>query len=305
MNPPGAAVGPSRPATKTPNVCNLRPPEMRNIRPALTVQNARFREGEVARQRRAGPVCGAAGEGIGAERGLQRLRTGLRGRRSVFRRTILALAGVVARRGVPRAALQLPSRDHTCRSTRGRSRKPGLEMLLHESVECRALGAATTVDARRVGAVRGMAWREEGRHPCLAMWRCDSAATQCNYLTQRKRLRAPVKVPPWRVASASLCPELNSTWCPTSDWIEFGRPPSRQRTRLRRCLDQISARTYHCSACLLTGNFLILCLVAAKIALVSAGMIPGTPYSPTPAGCSPELMIVVSMCGASRKPRSW
>ena len=33
---PSGAVGPRRPATENPKACNLRPPEMRNIRPALT-----------------------------------------------------------------------------------------------------------------------------------------------------------------------------------------------------------------------------------------------------------------------------
>ncbi len=47
--------------------------------------------------------------------------------------------------------------------------QPGLEMLLHHSVEHCALGAATAVDERRAGAVRVTDWREAGRHPCLAM----------------------------------------------------------------------------------------------------------------------------------------
>jgi hypothetical protein len=48
-------------------------------------------------------------------------------------------------------------------------RQPGLEVLLHQSVEHRALGVATAVDERGAGAVRGTDWREAGRHPCLAM----------------------------------------------------------------------------------------------------------------------------------------
>ena len=48
-------------------------------------------------------------------------------------------------------------------------RQPGLEVLLHQSVEHHALGVATAVDERGAGAVRGTDWREAGRHPCLAM----------------------------------------------------------------------------------------------------------------------------------------
>ena len=90
-------------------------------------------------------------------------------------------------------------------------------------------------------------------------------------------------------------------------WVRF--PPPSQKTSphnhqiMGACRFNMEHYVFIFLRLLLIGKFLIRLPVNRKTAFAAAGITPGTPYSPTPLGTVPELMISTSTWGDSFIPR--